>query len=139
MKPFWYQYFGIVGKGQRGVKSLLANVQHGGFVGWCTEPFKDANIDPKLHKSILSFKRAEVLRGRFAIQPHTCWPGHFLWDTHLKTTKNVPMTKYVSFIRVFPCQSADRNFTDVTLVVSDDNCGDDKYDEDGEDDQDDQD
>ena len=33
-------------------------------------------------------------------------------------------------------QSADRNFTDVTLVVSDDNCGDDKYDEDGEDDQD---
>ena len=57
------------------------------------------------------------------------------------------MTKYVSFIRVFPCQSVsqsvsqsvDRKFTDVTLVVSDDNCGDDEDGEDGEDDQDDQD
>ena len=47
--PFRYQYFA---KGQRGAKSLLANVQHGGLEWWCTQPLKDGNIDAKLQKSI---------------------------------------------------------------------------------------
>ena len=76
MKPFWYQYFAILAKGQRGAKSLLANVQHRGFVGWCTEPFKDANIGPKLHKSIFSF----ISEKSFT-------------KSILKTTINTPTTK----------------------------------------------
>ena len=76
MKAFWYQYFAILAKGQRGAKSLLANVQHRGFVGWCTEPFKDANIGPKLHKSFFSF----ISEKSFT-------------KSILKTTINTPTTK----------------------------------------------